>query len=99
MRRTRRDRARSPEAGEGWSGTFVLDARKEPLKILGVRARDGTDGVPGTVAAVGTTVALHTGRGWLEVLELQPPGKRAMSAADYLRGAGRGLQPGSAFPG
>jgi methionyl-tRNA formyltransferase len=90
----RRVRGLSP-----WPGTFVLDARKEPLKIPGVRARDGADGVPGTIAAVGTALALHTGRGWLEVLELQPPGKRAMSAADYLRGAGRGLQPGGAFPG
>jgi len=34
---------------------------------------------------------MAAGQGWLEVLELQQEGRRRMSAADFLRGAGRAL--------
>ncbi|MBM2577219.1 methionyl-tRNA formyltransferase [Jannaschia sp. Os4] len=56
------------------------------LKLLRARAVDGA-GVPGAVTgAEGLTVA--AGQGLVEVLEVQPAGKRAMSAADWRRGAG-----------
>lgn len=37
-------------------------------------------------------LVLATGEGWLEVLELQAPGGRRMTTAEFLRGAGRWLQ-------
>jgi len=36
-------------------------------------------------------LALCAGEGWLEVIELQQEGRRRMSAAEFLRGAGRAL--------
>ena len=38
---------------------------------------------------------IQTGQGVIVLHEVQPPGKRAMSAADYLRGAGRQITIGS----
>jgi methionyl-tRNA formyltransferase len=40
-------------------------------------------------------VIVSTGDGALEVLELQPAGKRSMSAAEFLRGYR--VQPGERF--
>ncbi|MEM8680994.1 MAG: hypothetical protein AAGF97_16745 [Planctomycetota bacterium] len=37
------------------------------------------------------------GTGALVLERLQPPGKKAMAAADYLRGAGRQLKIGDLF--
>jgi methionyl-tRNA formyltransferase len=34
---------------------------------------------------------MSTGDGWLEILELQPESRRRITAAEYLRGAGRSL--------
>ncbi len=36
-------------------------------------------------------LALPAGDGWVDVLELQPEGRKPMTAAEYLRGAGRAL--------
>ena len=44
------------------------------------------DGPPGTVTADGGTLRIATGRGALAVAELQPAGKRRMTAAEFLRG-------------
>jgi methionyl-tRNA formyltransferase len=90
----RRIRGLSP-----WPSTFVPDASGAPLKILAARAVPGADGAPGTVATLAPGLCLHTGEGWLELLELQPAGKRPMSAADFLRGSGRHLAVGAPFPG
>lgn len=38
-------------------------------------------------------LVLPTGDGWVEVLELQQEGRRRVSAAEFLRGAGRALAP------
>jgi methionyl-tRNA formyltransferase len=56
---------------------------------LGVRAARpvGEPGLrPGELAARDSRLLLGTSGGALELLEVQPPGKRPMSAADYLRG-------------
>lgn len=50
---------------------------------------------PGIVVRTTPTLAVQTGAGWLEILEVQPPGKRPMSASDYLRGAGRHIRIGN----
>ncbi len=67
-------------------GTWVADAEDR----LGVRrAAVATDTVAeGELAEAGGRLLLGTAEGRLELLEVQPPGKRAMAAADYLRGRG-----------
>jgi len=52
------------------------------------RARAGAGLPPG---APQDRLVMAAGQGWLEVLELQQEGRRRMSAADFLRGAGRAL--------
>ena len=47
-------------------------------------ARDGPG--PGKLAAAGDELALGCGQGTLLIARVRPPGKRDMSAADYLRG-------------
>jgi methionyl-tRNA formyltransferase len=99
----RRVRAFSP-----WPGAFVLQRDGQPLRI--VRARvfppPGSQISPpatfdqsaGTVVIAGDTLQVGTAAGLLQILELQPPGKRPMSAPEFLRGAGRHLRVGSLFP-
>lgn len=57
---------------------------------LGVRRAAVTDQAtgmaPGSLAAVGERLLLGCEGGALELLEVQPPGKRAMDAASFLRG-------------
>jgi methionyl-tRNA formyltransferase len=100
----RRVRALSP-----WPSAFVLLSHGQPLKILRAKARPGDLGSsaergarpspkPGRVVALAPELALETADGVLDVIELQPPGKKPMTAAEWLRGAGRALKPGSLFP-
>ena len=67
-------------------GTFLdLDGER-----LGVRraqvAPEPPGGAPGELASEDGRVLLSTGEGALVLLEVQPAGKRAMDAADWLRG-------------
>ena len=50
------------------------------------------DGDPGVQAVEGGRLFLGCGRGRLEILALQPSGKRVMTAAEFLRGYGSRLQ-------
>lgn len=52
------------------------------------RARAGSGRPP---EAGSGRLALPAGEGWVEVLELQQEGRRRMTAAEFLRGAGRSL--------
>jgi methionyl-tRNA formyltransferase len=90
---SRRIRAFDPEPG-AWTelaGQRVKVFRPEVL--TGVPG-GGPHAEPGTVveadAAGGVVVA--TGRGWLRIHEVQPAGRRRMSALDWVRG--RGVRPG-----
>jgi len=57
----------------------------EALRVWRARAIDGSGGVAGTVVAVsGDGIDVATGEGRLRILDLQPPGRRVMSARDYL---------------
>jgi methionyl-tRNA formyltransferase len=57
---------------------------------LGVRAARVVpgpgDGAPGTISYTGACPVLATGDQALELLEVVPPGRRAMSGEDYVRG-------------
>jgi methionyl-tRNA formyltransferase len=67
-------------------GAYVELDDGQPLRVLSAVAhRDGT--VPaGTLSFEGPRPVLGCAPGALELLEVQPPGKRAMLAEDYLRG-------------
>ncbi len=63
----------------------LLEREGGPLRVLA--ARVAADGPPeGELAAQDGRLVLGCGEGGLELLEVQPPGGRPMSAADYLRG-------------
>ncbi len=81
----RRFRAMTP-----WPGAFTTLEDGETLKIHGVRS--GPIGAARAVGVVGPEVdegrlVVGVGDGALELTSVQPPGKRAMPTADFLRGA------------
>jgi methionyl-tRNA formyltransferase len=85
--------------------TFLHRADEQPLRLNldRVAVFSPTAGVasaspltpPGTVVDVQGRLLITTGDGVLEIRELQPAGKRSMSAADFLRG--HRIQPGERF--
>jgi methionyl-tRNA formyltransferase len=75
----RRVRAMTP-----WPGGFV-DGPDGPLKLKEVRPVEGS-GPPGTVLSVRPLV-VACGRGALELVTVQAPGRRAVSGADHANGA------------
>ncbi len=87
----RRVRAFDPEPG-AWA--LLGDAE---VKLFGATVRDGVSeqAPPGTVLRTGERLLLATGEGSLLVREVQPAGKRRMSAADWSRG--RGVEAGERF--
>jgi methionyl-tRNA formyltransferase len=67
--------------------TLLRNGRQEHLKILRAQAVDGlASAPPGTIRQGDAGLLLAMATGWLEVLELQPEGKRRMDAASFLRG-------------
>src|SRR5690349_15106234 len=69
-----------------------LDGRE--VKLFGVRVLDES-GSPGEVRATDDGLRIATGRGAVEVNEVQPAGKPRMLAADWVRG--RGVRAGQRF--
>ncbi len=96
------DIARKVRAFYPWPGAFTHWQGK-PLKILRAAASEywqdeaspseprrvgrGSGLRPGTVIAGPSGLAVVTGRGMLHLYEVQPAGKRPMSADDFVRGA------------
>jgi len=75
-----------------WPGTFAIwpdavtgEARQ--LKVLRAAVLDHSVGAVGEVVATPQGPAVGTQDGALLLLEVQPPGKRPMPAADFARGA------------
>lgn len=68
--------------------TSAPQAKGDPLRLMIDRVDlvDG-DGEPGEVLETDKRLVVATGDGALEVLKLQPAGKRRMDAEDWLRGA------------
>lgn len=73
---------RRVRAFDPWPGTFCL-LGDVPLKVLAAEPAPGAD-TPGAVLDDRFTVAC--GQGALRLLRVQAPGKRAMDAAEFLRG-------------
>jgi methionyl-tRNA formyltransferase len=77
--------------------TFLHRPGKEPMRVQLIRVRrlGPVEGLPGNSSAVGTLVELnparlvvpvYDGSSVVEVLDLQPAGKKRMTAAEFLRG-------------
>ena len=68
--------------------TFVPQAKGAPLRLVidRVALADGS-GAPGEVLAADKRLVIATGDGALELLDVQPAGKRRMTAGDWLLGA------------
>jgi methionyl-tRNA formyltransferase len=83
-------------AMQPWPTAFAYLHRRgsEPLRLIVNRAavtseRPAIAALPGAVAtdSANTKLWVRSGDGaWIEILELQPAGKRRMSAQDFLRG-------------
>jgi methionyl-tRNA formyltransferase len=65
-------------------GAFT-NAGGKRLKVWKAAVVEGGDG-PGTVEIDGERLLVNCGTGRLELIQVQPEGKRRMSAAEYLRG-------------
>ena len=72
-----------------WPAVSVLrgDERLKLVRSEVAGEEQASDAAPGTVLTVeGDAVSIRCGRGVLRLLQVQPPGKRPMSAADYAHG-------------
>ena len=82
----RRVRAMQP-----WPGAFALwpeaGTDDRPLRVLRAAVLSDQVGAPGTVVGTPRGPAVAAAEGSLLLLEVQPPGKRPMPAADFARGA------------
>ena len=70
-----------------WPGAYTL-LDGETFKIWRAEPKEGsTDKEPGTVIGIdGKSIEIAAGGGILKLTEVQAPGKKRMSAGDYLRG-------------
>jgi methionyl-tRNA formyltransferase len=78
---------RQVRACDPWPGAFTTWQGRR-LKVLRARARRGwaADGRPGEVVALAAGIAVATGEGALELLEVQLAGKNATEIASFVRG-------------
>jgi methionyl-tRNA formyltransferase len=67
---------------------------KERIKITRVVAMEGS-GLPGRIEKTSGELVVGTSKGMISIIELQPEGRRPMSARDFLMG--RKIQEGSFF--
>lgn len=93
-RRAAAELERQVRALRPWPGTFT-HLRGKKLKVLRARAASGT-GSPGAVLEARNALAVACGTDALVLEEVQLEGKKAMSAADFLRGTA--LQAGESLP-
>lgn len=70
-----------------WSGLTLDGNDSGAMKILKTKPVDTAAGVPGEISVVDGHLFVATGKGGLELLEIQPAGKRQMEASAWLRGA------------
>ena len=68
-----------------WPGGYTT-FRGNLLHLRRVRPADGPAAEPGTLAVEGRTLRAACGQGWLELLDLQPEGKKRMTASEFING-------------
>lgn len=83
---------RSIRAYDPWPGAFTT-WRGQPLKLLAARvhARQMDNYLPGTCVDVADGPLIATGSGALELIEVQPAGKRRMTGRAWLSGHQHGI--------
>jgi methionyl-tRNA formyltransferase len=76
-------------------GAYLTLADGHRLRLLKAEAREGS-GPPGVIVAIEeTSVVVGTGKGAVALLDVQPAGKRRMTAAEFARG--RRLRVGARY--
>lgn len=84
-------------AFQPWPGTYTnwhSASKKQPVRLILHRAKavdlsslDVTDGEPGQIVLVSKEqLIVQTSQGGLEIVQIQPAGKKPMPIADFLRG-------------
>jgi len=75
-----------------WTEFYDGERHIGTLKILRARPVEASAPLaPGAVSMAGGRIMVGTAAGALEILDLQPAGKRAMAAADYINGLSRAM--------
>jgi methionyl-tRNA formyltransferase len=70
-----------------WPGAFAEFRGEKIILVKMRRAAAGETSTPGTLRADGKQLFVCCGDGgWLELVEVQPAGKRGMAADEFLRG-------------
>jgi methionyl-tRNA formyltransferase len=72
-----------------WPGAYTFFSEKEHrkmLKLFAVRATPEGAGPPGKVLTIKDTLMVAAGEGSVELLRVQPEGRKPMEAAEFLRG-------------
>jgi len=82
---------RAVRAYNPWPLARMLDPKGRELNVHAARVVEGS-GEPGCVLESGARFVVACGRGALELVTVQVAGKRALPAAEYLRGAR--IEPG-----
>ncbi len=104
--RTARELSNQIRAFQPWPGSFAFlqtatsaANRAEPLRLIVLKARaleSAAESDAGTVVRVAeSSLVVATGDGLLEILDVQPAGKRAMPVSEFLRG--HKVAPGDRF--
>ena len=78
---------RAVRAFAGWPGARCLDPKGRELTVLRATVVPHARGAPGEILECTERLLVATGTDALELEELIPAGKRAMTAAEFLRGA------------
>ncbi len=76
-----------------WPGAFT-NLNTERLKIINVKPIQG-QGIPGRIESISNKLIIGTGNGLIEIIEIQPEGKRIMNAKEFI--IGRRLKEGDFF--
>ena len=72
-----------------WPGAFTeLEGTRVRLAVASAVAELGEPGTPGVIVDAGDAIRVATGDGVLAIERLQRAGKRELSAAEFVRGAG-----------
>jgi len=77
-----------------WPCAYCI-LNKERIKIIRVKALGEGSGKAGRIEQTGDDLLVGTAQGLISILELQPEGKRSMSARDFMQG--RRLKTGDFF--